>query len=86
MSQDAPSASEVKAKLQAVNRARGQMMENRVNMQLAAKKILTPEQRKKMKELRKQGPAGRGGKWREGRGGRGPRPCPRQMDLAQPGS
>ena len=86
MSQDAPSASDVKARLQAVNQARGQMMENRVTMQLAVKKILTPDQRKKMKELRKQGPAGRRGKWREGRGRRGPRPGPREMPPPQPGS
>ena len=71
MAQDVPSAGEVKAKLKAVSEPPSRMMESRINTQLAMKKILTPEQRQKMKELRKQRPNDRRGKWREGRGRRG---------------
>ena len=79
MDADAPSASAVKAKVAAVNAARSKMMENRVNMQLVMKEILTPEQRKKMKQLRQRRPMeGRrhgmrqGPCWGPGDGPRGP--------------
>jgi Spy/CpxP family protein refolding chaperone len=85
MAKDVPSASEVKAKVEAVNRARGEMLENRVNTQLAVRKLLTPQQRDKMKTLRRQGPAGRRGGW-EGRRGPGPWPGPRGATPQQPGS
>jgi Spy/CpxP family protein refolding chaperone len=59
-----PRPEDVKAKVAAVNAARGQMLEKTVNFRLEMKKVLTPEQREKIKDLmmnRMMGGGGRGG-------------------------
>ena len=86
MGKDTPSTAEVKARVKAVNEARGRMMESRVNMQLAMKKILTPEQQKKMQMLRSQRPGGRRGMRHEGHGRPGHRQGHRDMPEPRPGS
>lgn len=58
-----PKPEDVKAKVAAVNAVRGQMLEKTVNFRLEMKKVLTPEQREKIKDLmmRRMGGWGWGG-------------------------
>ncbi|GEM_PF-6106174 len=59
-----PRPEDVKAKVAAVNATRGQMLEKTVNFRLEMKKVLTPEQQEKIKNLmmnRMMGGGGRGG-------------------------
>jgi len=78
--QDTPKSADVKAKIAAVNTARGKVMEQRILNRLEAKKVFTPEQLKKMEELKMQhgkrmGEGRRGeGRHRGFRGQRGPFP------------
>ena len=63
-----PKAEDVKAKVAAVNAVRGQMLERMVNARLEMKKVFTPEQQAKMKNMM----MGRmGGGWGQGGGGGG---------------
>ncbi len=52
--QDNPKSTEVKAKIDAVNAARNKVMEARIMRRLESKKVFTPEQLKKMEELKAQ--------------------------------
>jgi len=57
--QDAPKTADVKTKVAAVNKVRGQIMEMRTLHGIEMKQVLTPEQRKKLETLKSQ-PRGRG--------------------------
>ncbi|OGG52127.1 MAG: hypothetical protein A3F84_05645 [Candidatus Handelsmanbacteria bacterium RIFCSPLOWO2_12_FULL_64_10] len=62
--QPSPRPEDVKARVAAVNATRGQMLEKTVNFRLEMKKVLTPEQQEKIKNLmmnRMMGGGGRGG-------------------------
>lgn len=66
--QPTPKPEDVKAKVAAVNAARGQMLEKRVNFRLEMKKVLTPEQQGKIREMMmgrmmRRGQGGWGGGW-----------------------
>ncbi len=75
LSQDAPDEAAVMAAVDALGAVRLQLAKQRMHQLLAAQKILTPEQRTKLRELMKS----RMEKMREGRKeGRGPR---RQKDA-----
>lgn len=52
--QDNPSDSDVKAKVAAVTKTRGKIMESQVAFGLKMKQVLTPEQRQKLQDLREQ--------------------------------
>ena len=54
MQQDNPKTADVKAKIAAVNKVRGQIMEKRALHGLEMKQVFTPEQRKKLQTLKKQ--------------------------------
>lgn len=64
--QPSPRPEDVKAKVAAVNAARGQMLEKTVNFRLEMKKVFTPEQQEKIKNLMMQR---MGGGWGRGGGG-----------------
>lgn len=52
--QDNPKSGDVKAKIDAANAARNKVMEARIMNRLESKKVFTPEQLKKMEELKSQ--------------------------------
>ena len=52
MRADAPDQAKINAKISEVSKLRETLMRNRIEARLAVQKILTPEQRKKMQELR----------------------------------
>jgi Spy/CpxP family protein refolding chaperone len=60
MGQASPSKTDVKTLVAEVNRARGQILTARIDQQLARAAVFTPEQKEKMKELRKEGKGHRG--------------------------
>ena len=64
--QDNPKSSDVKAKIDAANAARNKVMEARIMNRLESKKVFTPEQLKKMDELKSQRGPRQG--MRQGRG------------------
>ncbi len=68
-----PKASDVKSRVAAVNKAQGKILETRVNLQVNLNKILTSEQRGKLKEMEQRRP-GREHQGRQRRGGRRGRP------------
>ena len=53
MRQDAPDPAEVKARVNAVNNARSLILESRVNHRLKVNSVLSPEQRNKLREIRR---------------------------------
>ena len=73
-----PKPGDVKTRVAAVNKAQGKILETRVNFQVGLNKVLTPEQRKKLKKMEQRRP-GRERPGREWRGGRRGRP-----DFYQP--
>ena len=91
--QDNPKSGDVKAKIDAANAARNKVTEARIMNRLESKKVFTPEQLKKMEELKsKQGPnhgmkKGRGQfeqrqfRGREFRGQRGPGMMPNDFET-----
>ena len=71
MRSDSPSASAVDAKIENLSQLRGELMKANARAVLDARKVLTPDQRKKLEDLRPgrfNGGPERGG---EGRGGQG---------------
>lgn len=54
MDQNHSKASDVKAKVAQVNEARAKMLQSSVNYRLALKKILTPEQQKKLRSMKRR--------------------------------
>ena len=75
MAADAPDQHKINAKITELSQTHETLLRSRVETMLAVKKILTPEQRAKMKELRPFGPGmhGRMGKPGQGQGMMGPR-------------
>lgn len=69
MDADAPDQKKIDAKIAELSQTHEAMLRSRVETMLAIKKILTPEQRTKLKELR---PFGAGMRGRMGAPGRGP--------------
>jgi protein CpxP len=68
MRQDEPNPAEVKTRVAAVNNARSLILESRVNHRLKVNSVLTPEQRNKLREMRRDRSQGGWGKmWRKGR-------------------
>ncbi len=67
---DAPTQSDVDAKVNAVTRLQGDMMKAGLTARLEARKVLTADQRKKMEDLRSQRMRGDGHGNRRGRGTR----------------
>ena len=68
MRKDEPDAADVKASVAAVNSARSLILESRVNHRLKVNSILTPEQRTRLRELRRdRSGKGWGKMWRKGR-------------------
>ncbi|MSS71306.1 MAG: hypothetical protein EXS64_07435 [Candidatus Latescibacteria bacterium] len=70
LQQPNPRPEDVRAKVAAVNAARGQMLEKMVNARLEMKKVFTPEQQEKMRNMMMQR---MGGGWGHGEGGGGGR-------------
>ena len=56
MRQDNPDPAEVKARVAAVNNARSLILESRVNHRLKVNSVLTPEQRNKLRDMRRDRP------------------------------
>jgi len=64
---DNPDPAEVKARVAAVNNARSLILESKVNHRLNVNGVLTPEQRNKLREMRRDRSKGGCGKmWRRG--------------------
>ncbi len=68
MAADAPDQKKLDAKIAELSQAHEAMLRSRVETMLAIKKILTPEQRAKLKELRPFGAGMRGGMGKPGHG------------------
>ncbi len=67
MRQDDPDPAEVKARVAAVNKARSLILEGKVNHRLKVNNVLTPEQRNKLREVRRdRSKRGCGKTWRKG--------------------
>jgi len=58
MGADTPDQTKINAKISELSKLHETLMRNRIESQLAVQKVLTPEQRKKAKELRPFGPRG----------------------------
>ncbi|MGH7681856.1 MAG: Spy/CpxP family protein refolding chaperone [Candidatus Eiseniibacteriota bacterium] len=71
MRADAPTQSEVDAKVNAVTRLQGDMMKAGLTATLEARKVLTAEQRKKLEDLKSERMGGGGRGDGRGRGSRG---------------
>ena len=68
MRKDEPDAAEIKAHVAAVNSARSLILESRVNHRLKVNSVLTPEQRTRLREMRRdRSGKGWGKMWRKGR-------------------
>lgn len=72
-SQDSPKTSDIKTKVNALMSAQGKIMEHEIQHGIDVKNILTPEQQKKLSEMRgkRGGRGGRSGFRRQGFQGRG---------------
>lgn len=65
--QDNPGPAQVKAGVAAVNKARSLILESKVNHRLKVNNVLTPEQRNKLREMRRdRSKRGCGKTWRKG--------------------
>ena len=72
MRQDNPDPAEVKARVAAVNKARSLILESKVNHRLKVNNVLTPEQRNKLREVRRdRSKRGCGKMWRKRGYGKG---------------
>ena len=72
MRQDETDPAEVKARVAAVNKARSLILESRVNHRLKVNSVLTPEQRNKLREMRRdRSRKGCGKMWRKRGYGKG---------------
>lgn len=68
MRKDEPDAAAVKTSVAAVNSARSLILESRINHRLKVNSVLTPEQRTRLREMRRDRPGkGWGKMWRKGR-------------------
>ena len=66
MRQDNPDPAEVKARVAAVNKARSLILESKVNHRLKVNSVLTPEQRNKLRDVRRdRSKRGCGKMWRK---------------------
>ena len=80
MRQDNPDPAEVKTRVAAVNKARSLILESKVNHRLKVNNVLTPEQRNKLREVRRdRSKRGCGKMWRKRSYGKG------SMGMGQPG-
>lgn len=67
MRKDNPDPAQVKAQVAAVNKARSLILESRVSHRLKVNSVLTPEQRNKLREMRRdRSKRGWGKMWRKG--------------------
>jgi Spy/CpxP family protein refolding chaperone len=81
MEADQPDEAKILAQIDAIAQARAELEKNNARMLLEIRQVLTPDQWKKLKELRAEGPGPRAWRGRDGRGPGGP-PSP---DGGQPG-